>query len=457
SARKSTELQSAPLMNKSDLGEFYDALDFELTKAQKRVIEDCIADMLSGKPMSRLVQGDVGSGKTVVAAACAWYAWKSGYQSAFMVPTEILATQHYSSLSELLEPLGMRVDILTGGMGAKKRREALGRLSTGETDLVIGTHALISEGVEYCGLGLVISDEQHRFGVQQRAALSQKGNSPHVLVMSATPIPRTLALIIYGDLDISVIDELPPGRQTVDTYVVTEDMRQRINNFIRRLVAEGRQVYIVCPMVEDSENGEPDLKPVKEYAKALQEQVFPELRVSLIHGKMKPSEKDRVMDAFVRGESDILVATTVIEVGVNVPNAALMVVENADRFGLSQLHQLRGRVGRGKHKSYCVLFEGKSSELSHKRLKTLCETNDGFKIAQEDLKLRGPGDFFGKRQHGLPVFHIVDLNSDMKVMEAARQAAALVMDEDPAFKNEENRLLGRQVSEMMRKCGDALN
>ncbi|MCL2588954.1 MAG: ATP-dependent DNA helicase RecG, partial [Oscillospiraceae bacterium] len=370
---------------------FYKALPFTLTGAQTRAIEEALADMASGtRPMSRLVQGDVGSGKTVVAAACCWAAHEAGYQSAFMAPTEILAEQHYQTLSKLLEPLGMRVGLLTGSLRAKQRREIADKIEAGFFHLVVGTHALISEGVQYYKLGLVVTDEQHRFGVNQRSALKEKGDHPHVMVMSATPIPRTLALIIYGDLDVSIIDELPPGRQTIETYAVGESKRERIFNFTRKLLDEGRQAYFVCPAIisdpDDSSNG---MKAVEAYAKDLQEHVFPDRQVAFLHGKLQARDKERIMSAFAAGEIDILVSTTVIEVGVDVPNAALMVVENAEHFGLSQLHQLRGRVGRGAHQSYCVLFSSNQAESVRARLTVMCETGDGFLIAEEDLKLRG--------------------------------------------------------------------
>ncbi|MBO4831429.1 MAG: ATP-dependent DNA helicase RecG [Oscillospiraceae bacterium] len=455
--------QSGIMLPECDMGPFFRSLPFELTGAQRRAVDEAVSDMTKGeRPMSRLLQGDVGSGKTVVAAACCYAAWRAGRQSAFMAPTEILADQHLRSLTSMLGALGMNVDILKGSMTAKQKREARARLSSGETDLVIGTHALISEDVEFSDLALVITDEQHRFGVDQRSELTKKGDRPHVLVMSATPIPRTLALIIYGDLDVSIIDELPPGRQKVDTFAVGEDMRERINNFIRKLVAEGRQVYIVCPMVGEADTEQaPDapenLKAAEEYAKKLRDEVFPDLRVAIIHGKMKPLAKDETMKAFAAGESDILVATTVIEVGVDVPNAALMVVENADRFGLSQLHQLRGRVGRGKHKSYCVLFEGSGGDTAKERLKVMCETNDGFKIAEEDLRLRGPGDFFGSRQHGLPEMHIADIAGDMDVLKQAQEAAKRVLEEDPELTDPENSKLSQHVERMFSGLASRLN
>ncbi|SMC72009.1 ATP-dependent DNA helicase RecG [Papillibacter cinnamivorans] len=417
-------------LHPADPGDFFRRLPFSPTGAQKRAVDDAVSDMLSGVPMNRLIQGDVGSGKTVCAAACAWFAAQSGYQSALMVPTEILAEQHCRTLTPLMAQCGLRTGLLTGALTAKERREVLYKLASGETDLIVGTHALISEGVEYAKLGLVITDEQHRFGVTQRAAIAAKGNRPHVLVMSATPIPRTLALILYGELDVSVIDELPPGRQRVDTFAVGEEMRPRIHKFIRRLVSEGRQVFIVCPLVEEGDAPPDDRRAVTEYAEGLQREIFPELRVSYIHGRMKDKEKDRIMAAFAAGESDILVSTTVIEVGVDVPNAALMIVENAERFGLSQLHQLRGRVGRGEHKSYCILFSSSKSAETRERLNVMQKTSDGFVIAEEDLRLRGPGDFFGSRQHGLPEMKIADFATDMETLREAQREAGALLRED---------------------------
>ena len=433
-------------------------LPFELTGAQKRAINEAIADMTKPVPMSRLVQGDVGSGKTAVAAAVIYAAYKNGYQSAFMAPTEILAEQHYLTLSAMLEPLAVKCELLTGGMKAKARRETLSRIASGESNVVIGTHALISGDVEYSKLGLVVADEQHRFGVQQRAALSEKGASPHVLVMSATPIPRTLALIVYGDLDVSVLDELPPGRQKVDTFAVDEKMRPRINAFIKKQVEEGHQVFIVCPAVEEnSEENVDELKNVKAYAKELREKVFPELRIGLVHGKLKASEKNAVMTSFSSGETDILVATTVIEVGVDVPNATLMVVENAERFGLSQLHQLRGRVGRGKAKAYCVLFNGGEGDKAGERLSVMTKTNDGFKIAEEDLRLRGPGDFFGSRQHGLPEMQIASFATDINVLKSAQEAAREVLNADPELDMPENASLKACVETLIEKNRGTMN
>ena len=449
--------------------EFLARLPFPLTGAQRRVMEEISRDMASGRPMNRLVQGDVGSGKTVVAAYAAWLAAGAGYQSALMAPTEVLAEQHFRSLSALLEPAGVRVGLLTGSIspaGKKKVRQAL---AAGEIDLIIGTHALLSQGVEFAKLGLMVADEQHRFGVAQRAALAAKGDSPHVLVMSATPIPRTLALIIYGDLDVSVIDELPPGRTPVETYVVREDKRARMYNFVRRLVGEGRQVYIICPAVEENAEGTMqnaewegdgpalDLKAVTTYAKKLQTEVFPDLKVDFLHGKMKPREKEAVMAAFAAGETQVLVSTTVIEVGVDVPNAALIIIENAERFGLSQLHQLRGRVGRGKHQSYCVLITNTRSVEAMQRLRTLASTTDGFKISEEDLKLRGPGDFFGSRQHGLPQMKLADLAGDMRLLSEAQESARRLLMADPTLSQPENRPVLERVRTLFADTPDIFN
>ena len=438
--------------------EFLALLPFPLTGAQRRVMDEIAADVSAGPPMNRLVQGDVGSGKTMVAAYGAWLAAKNGRQCALMAPTELLAEQHFRSLAPLLEQASLRVGLLTGAVKGRARKELLAALAAGELDLLIGTHALLSEGVDYADLGLVITDEQHRFGVAQRAALSAKARRPpHVLVLSATPIPRTLSLVIYGDLDVSVIDELPPGRTPVQTFVVGEDKRQRMYGFVRKLVGEGRQAYIVCPAVEEGEDEGAGLKAAASYARSLQTEVFPDLRVGLVHGKMKPREKDAVMTAFAGGELDVLVSTTVIEVGVDVPNAALMVVENADRFGLSQLHQLRGRVGRGRHQSYCVLVTSTRNPDSRARLKVLTKTTDGFQIAEEDLKLRGPGDFFGQRQHGLPQLRIADLAGDMRVLKEAQLAAQELLERDPGLKRPEHAPLLKQVHRLFEQHGDMFN
>ena len=438
--------------------EFLALLPFPLTGAQRRVMDEIAADVSAGPPMNRLVQVDVGSGKTMVAAYGAWLAAKNGRQCALMAPTELLAEQHFRSLAPLLEQAGLRVGLLTGAVKGRARKELLAALAAGELDLLIGTHALLSEGVDYADLGLVITDEQHRFGVAQRAALSAKARQPpHVLVLSATPIPRTLSLVIYGDLDVSVIDELPPGRTPVQTFVVGEDKRQRMYGFVRKLVGEGRQAYIVCPAVEEGEDEGAGLKAATTYAQGLQTEVFPDLRVGLVHGKMKPREKDAVITAFAGGELDVLVSTTVIEVGVDVPNAALMVVENADRFGLSQLHQLRGRVGRGKHQSYCVLVTSTRNPDSRARLKVLTKTTDGFQIAEEDLKLRGPGDFFGQRQHGLPQLRIADLAGDMRVLKEAQLAAQALLERDPGLKRPEHAPLLKHIHRLFEQHGDMFN
>ena len=439
----------------TDLSPFYAALPFSLTAAQRRAIGEILADMASGRPMNRLVQGDVGSGKTMVAAAALYCAARNGLQGALMAPTEILAEQHYRGLGPLLEGLGVRCALLTAATPTRQRRSILEQLAAGEIQAVMGTHALISGDVAYHNLGLVVTDEQHRFGVAQRAALSAKGENPHLLVMSATPIPRTLALIIYGDLDVSVIDELPPGRQRVDTFAVDSSYRRRIYAFIRKLIQEGRQAYVICPMVEQSDTVSDDRRAVTEYARALQERVFPDLRVGYVHGKMKPREKDAVMAAFSAGETDILVSTTVVEVGVDVPNAAVMLIENAERFGLSQLHQLRGRVGRGKHKSYCILLSDNQNPETRERLKVMTTTSDGFRIAEEDLRLRGPGDFFGQRQHGLPALKIADLSCDMALLKEAQQAAADLLERDPELSS--CPLTQRRVEELFAENRDTLN
>ncbi len=448
---------SGPVCRDVDMTPFYSALPFSLTGAQQKAIGEALGDMRAERPMNRLCQGDVGSGKTMVAAACVYFAVKNGWQAALMAPTEILARQHYHNLASLFEMLHLRCALLTGSTPARQRRQLLQQLSAGEIDLCIGTHALLTEDVQYQRLGLVITDEQHRFGVDQRAALSAKAENPHMLVLSATPIPRTLALMIYGDLDVSVIDELPPGRQKVDTFAVDESYRPRLNAFIRKQVKEGRQVYIVCSMVQENDEMPDERKAVTAYAAQLQKEVFPELRISLLHGKMKPREKEAVMEAFAGGESDILVSTTVIEVGVDIPNATLMVVENAERFGLSQLHQLRGRVGRGGAKSYCVLLSDHPSDESRQRLKVLTQTNDGFKISEEDLRLRGPGDFFGQRQHGLPALKIADLSCDMRLLKEAQQAAEDLLAGDPELTEPAHQPLRQRISQLFAVSAGMLN
>ena len=411
------------------LDAFFETLPFSPTGVQRRAIAEIAADCASGKPMNRLVQGDVGSGKTVVAAALCALAAQNGWQAAFMAPTEILAAQHAETLAPMLEKLGISCILLTGSMTAAQKRAALAAIETGAAQVVVGTHALIQQGVTFHRLGAVVADEQHRFGVAQRAALSAKGETPHVLVMSATPIPRTLALILYGDLDVSVLDEIPPGRSPVETYAVGQNMRKRITAFIDKQVEAGGQVYVVCPLVEEGETG---LKSAEQHAKDLQS-ALPHRRVAVLHGRMKNADKDQIMRDFAARQYDILVATTVIEVGVDVPNANLMVVEDADRFGLSQLHQLRGRVGRGTRQSYCIFFGADKGEAARERLKILCRTGDGFEIARADLAQRGPGDFFGRRQHGLPTLHIADLAADLALMQDAREEAETILQHDPAL------------------------
>ena len=430
-------------MEKTDMTPFFDSLPFSFTNAQKRVFDEISGDMVSGKVMNRLVQGDVGSGKTAVAMAAAYMAVKNGFQAVMMAPTEVLAAQHYESFKAVFEPLGIKIEIMTGGQKAARKREALLAAASGEADIIVGTHALIQEKTEFKNIGLVITDEQHRFGVRQRQTLADKGKSPHVLVMTATPIPRTLALILYGDLDISIIDSLPPGRQSIDTFAVNTSYRQRIYAFIKKEIEKGRQAYIICAMVEENEKVEAE--SVLEYARGLQDTVLGDKRIAVVHGKMKSEEKDSILKAFAAGETDILVSTTVIEVGINVPNATVMVIENAERFGLAQLHQLRGRVGRGSEKSYCILISDNKSEITRQRLKTMTSTTDGFKISETDLKLRGPGEFFGTRQHGLPSLRIANLYRDMDILKEAQKAAQDLIKRDPELKMEENIDLKREL------------
>ncbi len=427
-------------------------LPFKLTKAQLRVLEEIDKDMESKKIMNRLLQGDVGSGKTVVAIISAYKAVKSGYQVAVMAPTAILATQHKEEFNKILKPLGIRCELLLGATTVKNKKEILEKLHNGEIDVLIGTHSLLTENVIFKNLGLVVTDEQHRFGVKQRTNIISKGNNPDTLVMTATPIPRTLALILYGDLDISIIDELPPNRKKIETYAVTKKMEERINNFIKKNVDEGRQVYVVCPLIEEKEGEEEknDLKSVKEWTKIYSEQIFPEYKVDYIYGKMKQKEKDEVMKKFKNGEINILVSTTVIEVGVNVPNANIMVIENADRFGLAQLHQLRGRVGRGEYQSYCILkYNSKCSQIGKERMKIMQETNEGFIIAEKDLELRGTGEFFGTKQHGIPEFKIANLFIDMPMLKSVQSVALKIESEDPGLTLEKNKLLRKLVKEKL--------
>lgn len=439
----------------TELSPFYGALPFRLTDAQVRAIGEISQDLQSGRPMNRLVQGDVGSGKTMVAAAAAFLCVRNGHQCAFMAPTEILAEQHYHSLSRLLTPLGVPVTLLTGSMKEKEKRAVREAIAAGGAMLVIGTHALLSDSTVFSDLSLVIADEQHRFGVAQRGKLSAKGCDPHLLVMSATPIPRTLSLILYGDLDVSVLDQLPPGRESVDTFLVNESYRPRINAFIRKQVAEGHQCFVVCPAVE--ENEELNIKSAELWAQTLQQTVFPDLTVSLLHGQMKGAEKESAMADFARGEADILVATTVIEVGVDVPNATLMVIEDADRFGLSQLHQLRGRVGRGSSKSFCILTSRNRNPETLHRLKAFCKTNDGFQIAEEDLRQRGPGDFFGSRQSGLPAFKVADLSIDLQTLKDAQAASVEWIRQDGAGDTSEAIALRDRIGELFRRSEYTMN
>lgn len=453
--RASRARKHTPAYSDLDMQPFYQALPFRLTGAQSRAIGEILSDFRKGAPMNRLVQGDVGSGKTMVAAAAAYCAARNGKQTALMAPTEILAEQHYASLEALFAPLGISVTLLTGSMTPKQKRSARELLEFGQAQIAVGTHALLTDSTRFADLGLVIADEQHRFGVAQRSRLSAKGEDPHLLVMSATPIPRTLALLMYGDLDVSILDERPPGREDVDTFLVGESYRPRINAFLRKQVEQGHQCFVVCPAVE--ENQELGLKSATVWADTLQQTVFPDLRVSLLHGQMKGAEKEAVMAAFARGEADILVATTVIEVGVDVPNATLMVIEDADRFGLSQLHQLRGRVGRGRAKSYCILTTHNRNPETLQRLKALCKTTDGFRIAQEDLNLRGPGDFFGSRQSGLPVFRVADLNCDLQTLQQAQEASARWIDLHGADDTPEAQALRARIQTLFSRSDGTMN
>lgn len=438
-------------MKKADASPFWESLPFSPTGAQRRAVEEILTDMSGETSMNRLLQGDVGSGKTLVAAAAIWACIRAGYQAALLAPTEILASQHAENLNRLLSPFGMRVALLTGGMKAAARRTTLAAIRDDEADLIVGTHAILSEGVEFARLGLAVVDEQHRFGVRQRGLLAEKAANPHLLVMSATPIPRTLGLLMYGDLDISILDELPPGRKPVKTRCITGKKRADLYGFLDREIDSGRQVYIVCPAIEDA--GGSGLNAVKSYYEDIAKAYLPDRRVGLMHGKLKPKEKAEVMDDFKSGRLDALVSTTVIEVGVDVPNATVMVIENAERYGLSALHQLRGRVGRGAAESWCFLVSDNASESVQKRLKFLCSTSDGFAVAQYDLETRGPGDFFGSRQHGLPTLQIADLMNDTRTLHAAQSEAAALLVEDPLLERPEHALLARQVEQMFDKAG----
>ena len=438
-------------MQLADPSPFWASLPFSPTGAQRRAVSEILADMAGETSMNRLLQGDVGSGKTLVAAAAIWACIRAGYQAALLAPTEILATQHAEGLNRMLAPFGMRVALLTGGMKAAARRTTLAAIRNDEADLVVGTHAILSEGVEFARLGLAVIDEQHRFGVRQRGMLAEKAANPHLLVMSATPIPRTLGLLIYGDLDISILDELPPGRTPVKTRCITGKKRRDLYHFLDQEIGRGRQVYLVCPAIEDTPDG--GLNAVKTYYEDIAKALLPERRVGLMHGKLKPKEKAAVMEDFKAGRLDALVSTTVIEVGVDVPNASVMVIENAERYGLSALHQLRGRVGRGAAESWCFLVSDNQSENVQKRLKFLCSTTDGFAVAQYDLETRGPGDFFGSRQHGLPTLQIADLMNDTRTLHAAQAEAVAMLADDPLLEAPEHALLEQQVQQMFEKAG----
>ena len=438
-------------MKKADASPFWESLPFSPTGAQRRAVEEILTDMSGETSMNRLLQGDVGSGKTLVAAAAIWACIRAGYQAALLAPTEILASQHAENLNRLLSPFGMRVALLTGGMKAAARRTTLAAIRDDKADLIVGTHAILSEGVEFARLGLAVVDEQHRFGVRQRGLLAEKAANPHLLVMSATPIPRTLGLLMYGDLDISILDELPPGRKPVKTRCITGKKRADLYGFLDREIDSGRQVYIVCPAIEDA--GGSGLNAVKSYYEDIAKAYLPDRRVGLMHGKLKPKEKAEVMDDFKSGRLDALVSTTVIEVGVDVPNATVMVIENAERYGLSALHQLRGRVGRGAAESWCFLVSDNASESVQKRLKFLSSTSDGFAVAQYDLETRGPGDFFGSRPHGLPTLQIADLMNDTRTLHAAQSEAVALLAEDPLLQRPEHALLARQVEQMFDKAG----
>ena len=438
-------------MQRLDPAPFWASLPFSPTGAQRRAVDEILTDLSGSTSMNRLLQGDVGSGKTLVAAAAIWACIRSGYQAALLAPTEILAAQHAENLNRMLAPFVMRVALLTGGMKAAARRTTLAAIRSDEADLVVGTHAILSEGVEFARLGLAVVDEQHRFGVRQRGMLAEKAANPHLLVMSATPIPRTLGLLIYGDLDISILDELPPGRKPVKTRCITGKKRRDLYGFLDREIGAGRQVYIVCPAIEDTPDG--GLNAVKSYYEDIAKALLPDRRVGLMHGKLKPKEKAAVMDDFKAGRLDALVSTTVIEVGVDVPNATVMVIENAERYGLSALHQLRGRVGRGAAESWCFLVSDNTAESVQKRLKFLCSTSDGFAVAQFDLETRGPGDFFGSRQHGLPTLQIADLMNDTRTLHAAQAEAAALLAADPLLESPEHSLLAAQVEQMFTKAG----
>lgn len=447
--KREDAVQSTLRLQHDGSEDFYALLPFAPTSAQRRAVQEATHDMMSGHVMRRLIQGDVGSGKTAVAAALCFSVIRDGMQAALMAPTEVLAHQHYSFLSGIFGPAGIQVELLTGSIPSARRNELLTRLESGTTGLIVGTHALLSKGVRFHRLGLVVTDEQHRFGVAQRATLSAKGDHPHLLVMSATPIPRTLALMIYGDLDLSVLDELPPGRREIKTYAVGSEKRARVFSFLEKQIGQGRQCFIICPVIEEGPN---DMASVMRYAEELKRKWLPACRIAPLHGRMKPREKEDVMRSFADGEIDVLVSTTVVEVGIDVPNATVMMVENAERYGLSQLHQLRGRVGRGKCQSYCILISDAQNSEALARLGIMCSTNNGFRIADEDLRLRGPGDFFGQRQHGLPELKIASMSEDMAVLREAQEAAKLILHEDPALSLPEHRALRAEVRQLFRQA-----
>ena len=447
--------KASAVMEPADLGPFWSSLPFAPTGAQRRAAGEICGDMTKTAPMNRLLQGDVGSGKTLVAAAAVYTAYKNGWQSALMAPTEILAVQHAENLQKTLAPFGLRVALLTGSMKAAAKKAALAAIASGEADLVVGTHAVLGAGVEFARLGLAIVDEQHRFGVRQRGQLAGKAGAPHLLVMSATPIPRTLSLLVYGDLDVSILDELPPGRMPIKTYAITGKKRRDMFAYLDKCIAAGQQVYIVCPLIEEGENTAQGMQAAKTYLEQVAKPLLPGRRIGLMHGRLKPKEKAEVMAAFSAGELDVLVSTTVIEVGVDVPRAGVMVIENAERYGLSALHQLRGRVGRGGGQAVCILISDHEGEAVRDRLRFLCHTTDGFQVAQYDLDHRGPGDFFGSRQHGLPTLQIADLASDTRALYAAQQTAHELLEADPGLDKPEHQVLARQVEQLLRRA--ALN
>ncbi len=452
--RSQTQKNAGAIIERDFSDEYFSHLPFSPTGAQRRAVKEAMRDMMSGRQMNRLLQGDVGSGKTAVAAALVYSAAKNSMQSALMAPTEVLAEQHYKTFLKLFEGCSINVELLTGSDTAAQKRRKKEALKAGEIDLLIGTHAIIQSDVEFKSLALVITDEQHRFGVEQRNALGEKGKNPHLYVMSATPIPRTLALIIYGELDISILDELPPGRQKIETYAVTSELRQRAYNYVKKHLDAGRQGYIICPLVDEGES-DTELASAVKYADKLQRGDFRGYTVGLMHGKMKSADKKKVMESFSNGETQLLVSTTVIEVGVDVPNAVIMVIENAERFGLSQLHQLRGRIGRGQYKSTCILITDAKNDTAQRRMKVMETTTDGFKIADEDLKLRGPGEFFGSRQHGLPEMKIADMLEDRSTLEETQRAAKEIMARDPELSSPESTALKNEIQRLFDAVGSA--